>query len=62
MKTIEIRINPNGSNVEVDAQGFKGRQCTDFMENIMKALGGTIDEKRKPEYLQTVANGTQMRT
>jgi hypothetical protein len=61
-KTIEIKISPTGDHVEVDAQGFRGQTCTNFMESIMKALGGKIDQKRKPEFYQQVSNGQQLRS
>lgn len=62
MKTITIKINPNGSDVHVDAQGFKGRSCTDFMGVILKALGGSIDEQHKPEYNHVAAPNVQMKS
>lgn len=59
MAEVIITINKDGSKVEVDAKGFVGQKCEDYLKNIQSALAGDILEKqRKPEYHATEHVGT----
>ena len=46
---IEIRISPDGSEVEAEGKNFKGPACLDFMGDVLKSLGEP-EIKKKPEY------------
>ena len=59
MKQIEIRITKDGSKVELDAQGFKGASCADFIGATIRALGHKDSIKKKPEYYQQNSTGIQ---
>lgn len=57
VKEVTLLINPDGSKVDVDAEGFVGNECTEFMEPVMKALGEVEDSKKKPEYFHQAGEG-----
>ena len=61
MKQIEIKITKDGSKVELDAQGFQGTGCSDFIGPTIKALGHQESVKKKPEYYQQNGTGIQIR-
>ena len=48
MKQVEIVISPTGE-IKIDAQGFKGAECTKATEALSKALGEVSKETNKPE-------------
>lgn len=48
MKHIEITIDADGG-VEVEAFGFKGQGCAAEVDVFSKALGKTIETKKKSE-------------
>ncbi len=50
MKEVVVKINSDGSKVELDGKGFVGKECTDFFAPIQKALGEVQSEKKKPEF------------
>jgi hypothetical protein len=52
MPEVNVIINQDGSKVEVDAKNFEGSSCKDFMGNVMKAIGETEEEKKKPEFFR----------
>jgi hypothetical protein len=59
-KTIEFRISPDGSEVKIEGKGFKGNECLSnaVTKGVKKALGNeTLEEKKKPEYYNTVVTG-----
>ena len=57
---VKITISPDGSNVEMDADGFTGGGCKDLMRRTMEMLGDVMDEKRKPEYYTQGGAGTKV--
>ena len=57
VKEVTLKISPDGSKVEADAEGFVGGECTEFMEPVMKALGDIEKLDKKPEYFQTTGSG-----
>lgn len=58
---VMITISPDGSKVDVDAEGFTGGACKDFMKNTIEALGTVEREKKKPEYYSTGSAGQAVR-
>ena len=52
MKTVTIDITPDGSTT-VETAGYKGASCKEATSAIEKALGKTVTDTKKPEYLQT---------
>ncbi len=49
MQKINIDIGPDG-NTSVEAEGYKGSDCTAATRFIEKALGKIIRRRRKQEY------------
>jgi hypothetical protein len=61
MRTITIKISPDGTEVTSDAQGFKGKSCHDFMQKIINALKATVlEDRKKPEYYATEKSGQKI--
>lgn len=59
-KEVKITISPDGSNVEVDAEGFVGGGCKDFMKRTLDALGTVQDEQKKPEFYEVNQEHTRI--
>jgi len=57
---ITIKISPDGSKVEMDAEGFVGGACQDTIKRLSAALGPTVEEKKKPEFYKTEHGGTKI--
>jgi hypothetical protein len=57
MEEVTIKISPDGTKVEVDADGFSGPECMKFMSGPMSKLGSVLDEKKKPEFHQVGGSG-----
>jgi hypothetical protein len=57
MEEVIIKISPDGTQVEIDADGFVGDACKQFAGGIQSALGDTLDEKTKPEFHQHAPSG-----
>ena len=51
MQKINIDIGPDG-NTSVEAEGYKGGDCTAATKFIEKALGKILKRRRKQEYWQ----------
>ena len=51
-KTLEFKISPDGTKVDVDAKGFTGGGCKEFSKDILKSLGTVEEEKKKPEFFE----------
>jgi hypothetical protein len=51
MKKVVIEILPDGSS-KVDAQGFKGSQCSLATRELELALAGSgpVDDRKKPDF------------
>jgi len=47
-----VTVSPDGHKIDIDANGFKGGTCEDFMGPVMKALGEVKDRKEKPEFYE----------
>lgn len=55
MKKVLIQIFPDGSS-KVDAEGFKGSQCSLATKELELALAGNmsgVDDKKKPDFYAT---------
>ena len=50
MKTVEIIISPDGSNVEVEASGFQGSGCLDSLRGLLNEFEFDERLRLKPEY------------
>lgn len=62
-KMIEVKISPDGSEVQAEAIGVKGKACMDFQKGIQKALSGELKEsKKKPEFYQSSGYGVSVGT
>ena len=57
MEQIIVDIDVIG-RVNIDAQGFTGKSCTEATEQIEIALGGVQARKEKPEYHMPAGNTT----
>ena len=57
---VTVKISPDGSKVESDAEGFEGKGCEDLMAPILKALGTVEEKKYKPEYYKESHGGIQI--
>jgi hypothetical protein len=60
VKEVKVIISPDGSKVEMDAEGFTGGQCEDLMKRTINMLGEVIEKKRKPEYYQQGGSGVKL--
>ena len=52
MPVIEIIISPDGHEVNVDGQDFKGTSCAKYEEAITAALGKKTDGNKKPSFYE----------
>jgi len=58
MKTITVKIKPDAS-VEVDANGFTGRECLNYTKPLIDKIAGHVDmEEYKPEFYQDNFNAS----
>lgn len=57
MAEVKITISNDGSQVDVDADGFVGSSCTNFMDKVIKAIGTVEKEGKKPAYFETEHSG-----
>jgi len=48
---VEITINVNG-DVEMDLQGFSGKQCDGVIDDLVDALGDEKTSVKKKEYYE----------
>jgi len=57
VKKVIIEIYPDGSS-KIDAQGFKGQQCSLATKELELALAGSapVDKRPKPDFYATVGN------
>jgi hypothetical protein len=56
-KIITLTIDPETAEVEVETTGYKGVGCAAVVEAFVKDFGGkVIDDRRKAEYNQPLAN------
>jgi len=60
MAEVTVVISPNGEKVDVDAEGFTGGACEDFMWRVMEALGTIKEKERKPEFFQQGGPGVHV--
>jgi hypothetical protein len=60
VKEVKVTVSPDGSVVEMDAEGFTGGQCEDLMKRTMDMLGNVIEKKRKPEYYNQGGSGVKL--
>lgn len=51
MQQVEIVIDADG-NAKVEAKCVKGKSCVELTKEIEAALGETVKDVKKPEYLQ----------
>lgn len=57
---LTIKVSPDGSKVDFDAEGFTGGKCEDLAKKAMEALGEVRDKKRKPEFYQEGSGGVNV--
>jgi len=60
MQEVTVKISPDGSKVDMDAEGFTGGQCEDLMKKTMGMLGETMEYKKKPEFFSVGGAGTKV--
>lgn len=53
MAQVIVRINKDGSNVEIDNIGFSGSSCEDLTKAVSSSIGSIEEIKTKPEYYET---------
>ena len=58
MGTYKITISPDGSKVDIDADGFSDSQCLEKAKEVLKALGGSQKTEKKPEAYCCTDQGT----
>lgn len=55
MKTLKVKIDPTGTRVQMEADGFTGSGCRDATEPYLRKLGLSpedVHEELKPEFQQ----------
>lgn len=57
-KRIEILFGPNGE-IEIEAFGFKGKNCKEATKFLEQALGTEKDTKKKTEWFLANAESIQ---
>jgi hypothetical protein len=57
---VKVTISPDGSVVDMDADGFTGGSCEDLMKKTMDMLGEVQDSKRKPEFFTQGGSGQKI--
>lgn len=63
MKKIVIEIDTDGSS-KIDAEGFKGQQCSVATRELELALagnGGAVEDRKKPDFFATTGNQQTLR-
>lgn len=60
MKEVSITVSPDGGVVDIDAEGFTGSSCKDFLKLTMEALGSVEQERRKPEFFRSEHTGVKV--
>jgi hypothetical protein len=48
-QSVKITVAENGT-INLEAMGVQGPSCLSLLEPFQKALGGTSDFERKPEF------------
>ncbi len=51
MKKIIVKITPEGE-IEIEAEGFKGKSCVDATQFLEMIFDGKKNRKLKPEYYE----------
>lgn len=49
---ITVRVTPAGETT-VEAGGFEGPGCLLDVQDVAKAVGATVEERKKPEFHRT---------
>ena len=57
MKKVKFIISPDGTNIEVKAEGFAGNGCVETAKKFMDSLGTTTDQKLTADYYKTEGAG-----
>ena len=47
---IIITISPDGSSVQTEVHGVKGKSCEDVTKQLVKAFGEVSSSSKTPEY------------
>lgn len=50
MKTIKVKISPDGSRTEIKVSGVQGPSCESLVESLEQALGDVVDSGRTEDY------------
>jgi len=55
MKTIKIKVNRDGSEVQVGVEGVKGESCTDLTSQLEQAMlaGDSKEREFTSEYFES---------
>ena len=61
-REVTFKISKDGSQVEVDAEGFHGVGCMDFAKKTLDALGVMTEKKEKPEMYATGTAGISVQS
>lgn len=51
-KKITITISKDGSEIKSDATGFKGGECLQKAEALLRGLGQETESIKKPEFFE----------
>ena len=57
---IKFVVSPDGSEVEAEALGFKGKACEETLQPLLARIGGSPTDKKKPEYNLTNPAGVRI--
>jgi len=60
VKEVEIKVSKDGQTIEMEATGFKGGLCRDFMDKTIQAIGKIQQEKKKPEFFAHEGSGVSI--
>lgn len=55
MKRLQIRIAPDGEQVDVDVEGFSGDACIEATRKLERGIGAVEERKRKPAFYRRPA-------
>ncbi len=59
-KIITVTIDENGDPT-IDLAGYQGKGCSAVQDVFNRALGVTVERKKKPEYNKPMLNTTHIR-
>jgi len=60
MEEVTVTISPNGASIKIEAHGFVGPACSNFIQPLANALGVTEEEGKKPEFYLNAGAGVRV--